>query len=157
MLYWLLYSLESSYSFFNVFRYITFRSGMAAVTAFLFVIIAGKPFIEWIRRRQYGQAVRDDGPQTHLKKKGTPTMGGLLIIGGMSLGTLLWADLSNANVWFLLVITWIYAGIGFLDDYFKVLRKDPRGLASRWKFRLQVIGALIVSIGLYKAQTGWEA
>lgn len=155
MLYWLLYSLESEYSIFNVFRYITFRSGMAALTAFLFVICFGRPFIDLIRRKQYGQAVRDDGPQTHLKKKGTPTMGGVLIIGGLSIGTLLWSDLSNMNVWLILAITWFYAGIGYLDDYFKVIRKDPKGLASRWKFRFQVISALIVAVGLYKIQAGW--
>ncbi|MBS1984729.1 MAG: phospho-N-acetylmuramoyl-pentapeptide-transferase [Bdellovibrionales bacterium] len=155
MLYWLLYSLEPNFSALNVFRYITFRSGMAALTAYVFVILAGRPFIELIRRKQYGQAVRDDGPQTHLKKKGTPTMGGILIVTGLSLGTLLWSDLRNPHIWFLLLITWAYAAIGFLDDYFKVLRKDPKGLASRWKFRLQVISALVVAVGLYKAQLGW--
>lgn len=127
---------------------------MAAITAFLFVIAAGRPFIEWVRKRQYGQAVREDGPQTHLKKQGTPTMGGVLIITGMTLGTLLWADLRNLGVWFILFITWAYAFIGFLDDYFKVLRKNPKGLASRWKFRLQVISALIVAVGFYKLQGG---
>ena len=155
MLFWLLYSFEPSYSLFNVFRYITFRSGMAAITAFVFVIVAGRPFIEFVRRKQYGQAIRDDGPQSHLKKKGTPTMGGILIIAGLSIGTLLWADLTNPHVWWLLIITWAYAAIGFLDDYIKVLKKDPRGLASRWKFRLQVLSALVVAIGLYKAQVGW--
>jgi phospho-N-acetylmuramoyl-pentapeptide-transferase len=156
MLYWFLYSFETRLSVLNVFRYITFRSGMAAVTAFLFVILTGRPFIDWIRRRQYGQAIRDDGPQTHLKKKGTPTFGGVLIVAGLSVGTLLWADLSNPNIWLLLLITWAYAAVGFLDDYIKVMRKDPAGLASRWKFRLQVIAALVVAIGLYKTQMGWE-
>ncbi len=155
MLYWLLYSLESELSLLNVFRYITFRSGMAAITAFLFVLIFGKPFIRYIQRKQYGQAVRDDGPQSHLKKKGTPTMGGVLIVAGLSVGTLLWGDLKNAYIWNLLAITWIYGLIGLLDDYFKVIRKDPEGLASRWKFRLQVLGALVVSMGLFHAQDGW--
>ncbi len=155
MLYWYLAQFESQFTSFNVFRYLTFRSGLAALTALLFVLFLGKPFIRLIQRKQYGQAVRDDGPQSHLKKKGTPTMGGVLIVGGLSVGTLLWADLRNVYVWLMLAITWAYAGIGFLDDYFKVIRKDPKGLASRWKFRLQVISALFVAIGLYHAQDGW--
>jgi phospho-N-acetylmuramoyl-pentapeptide-transferase len=152
MLYSLLLSLQEQFSILNVFRYITFRSGMAALTSFVFVIACGGPFIELIKRKQYGQAVRDDGPQSHLKKKGTPTMGGLLILAGLSVGTLLWADLSNAYVWLLLAVTWLYGAIGFLDDYKKVMKKDPKGLASRWKFRLQVFSALFVAYGLYKVQ-----
>lgn len=155
MLYWLLYSLESHFSFFNVFKYITFRSGLAALTAFLFVLFLGKPFIEAIKRRQFGQAVRTDGPQTHLKKQGTPTMGGVLVVMGFSVGTLLWADLANVYIWALLIVSWAYAGIGFLDDYFKVIRKDPKGLASRWKFRLQVVSAVFVALLLFHAQDGW--
>lgn len=155
MLYWLLYSLESHFSLLNVFRYITFRSGMAAITALLFVLVFGRPFIRFIQRKQYGQAVRDDGPQSHLKKKGTPTMGGVLIVAGLSVGTLLWADLSNMYIWYLLAVTWIYGLVGLLDDYIKVIKKDPKGLASRWKFRFQVIGGLFVSMGLFHAQDLW--
>ncbi len=154
MLYWLLYSLEHEYSIFNVFRYITFRSGMGALTSFLFVVLLGKPFIRLIQRKQYGQAVRDDGPKSHLKKQGTPTMGGVLIVLGLSVGTLLWADLSNLYIWALLLITWSYAVIGMIDDYKKVIKKDPKGLASRWKFRLQVIFGLMVSVLLYHCQDG---
>lgn len=152
MLYWLLVSLQDSFSAFNVFRYISFRSGMAAFTSILIVLLLGKPFIRFIQRKQYGQAVRDDGPQSHLKKQGTPTMGGLLILFGLSGGTLLWADLSNPYVWLLLAITWLYGMIGLLDDAKKVLYKDPKGLASRWKFRLQVFAALFVAWGLYVVQ-----
>jgi phospho-N-acetylmuramoyl-pentapeptide-transferase len=146
---------ENTFSFLNVFRYLTFRSGMAAVTAFVFVLAAGGPFIRYIRSRQFGQAVRDDGPQSHLKKKGTPTLGGLLIIAGLSIGTLLWANLDNAYVWWLLFITWVFGAIGTLDDFIKIVKKDPNGLASRWKFRGLVFGALLASIGIWKAQTGW--
>jgi phospho-N-acetylmuramoyl-pentapeptide-transferase len=156
MLYLFLYSLADQYPIFNVFRYITLRSGLAAVTALLFVVGSGGPFIRWVVKRQFGQAIRDDGPQSHLKKRGTPTLGGLLIIAGLSLGTLLWSDLSNLNVWFLLFITWGYAAIGFLDDYIKIMKKDPRGLPSRWKFRLQVIFALVVSLGIHKMHAGWD-
>jgi phospho-N-acetylmuramoyl-pentapeptide-transferase len=155
MLYWLLYSFEGSFSVLNVFRYITFRSGMAALTSFLFVIFLGKPFINYVRRKQYGQAIRDDGPQTHLKKKGTPTMGGVLILLGLSIGTLLWADLSNPYVWLMLAITWFYGFIGLVDDYKKVIKKNPKGLASRWKFRLQVLSALVIAWMLFHVQDGW--
>jgi phospho-N-acetylmuramoyl-pentapeptide-transferase len=152
MLYWLFVSLQEAFSAFNVFRYISFRSGMAAFTSISIVLLLGKPFIRYIQRKQYGQAVRDDGPQTHLKKKGTPTMGGVLILLGLSGGNLLWADLSNAYVWLLLAITWLFGLIGLLDDAKKVLYKDPKGLASRWKFRLQVFSALFVAWGLYTLQ-----
>src|SRR6056297_3402377 len=102
MLYWLFLSFEEQISLFNVFRYITFRSGMAALTAFLFILFLGKPFIRWVLSRQYGQAVRDDGPESHLQKQGTPTMGGVLIVGGFSVGTLLWADLTNPSIWMII-------------------------------------------------------
>lgn len=152
MLYWLLYSLEPSVSALNVFRYITFRSGMAALTAFLIVLALGRPFIQMMQRLQFGQAVREDGPQTHLKKRGTPTMGGVVIIIGVLIGTLLWADLSNLYVWLSMFIMVGYGLVGFLDDYLKVVRKDPKGLASRWKLRLQFVFATIVAFALYQHQ-----
>ncbi len=154
MLYWFLAQFQSQLSFLNVFRYITFRSGMAALTAFLVVIFLGKPFIAWVKKRQYGQAVRDDGPQSHLKKQGTPTMGGLLIVLGLSVGTLLWADLSNPYIWLTLTITWAYAAIGLADDWQKVTKKNSKGMASRWKLRLQVFFALFVAWGIYAVQRG---
>jgi phospho-N-acetylmuramoyl-pentapeptide-transferase len=155
MLYSWLYSLESYSSVFNVFKYASFRSGLAALTAFFVVVFLGQPFIRWVQRMQFGQTVRDDGPASHLKKKGTPTMGGILILLGISLGTFLWADLSNSYVWAVLIITWGYGLVGFLDDYIKISKKDPKGLPSRWKFRLQVFFALIVSLLLYHSQDGW--
>src|SRR5688572_24774323 len=143
MLYWLINSFRqaeglagSDVSFLNVFRYITFRSGAAALTAFLVGIVFGPAFIRLIQSKQFGQTVREDGPQSHLKKRGTPTMGGVLIVLALSFATLLWADLANPNVWFILLITWSFAAVGFLDDYIKIIRKDPKGLPSRWKFRL---------------------
>jgi phospho-N-acetylmuramoyl-pentapeptide-transferase len=152
MLYWLLLQLQPQLSFLNVFRYITFRSGMGALTSFLVVILLGRPFIEWVKRKQYGQSVRSDGPQSHLKKQGTPTMGGLLIVLGLSIGTLLWGDLSNPYIWLVLFITWAYAGIGLIDDWKKVTKRNSKGLSSRWKLRLQVVFALIVSWGIYVVQ-----
>jgi phospho-N-acetylmuramoyl-pentapeptide-transferase len=155
MLYSWLYSLEEYSSVFNVFRYSTFRSGMAALTAFFIVVVLGKPFISFVQRKQFGQAIRDDGPQSHLKKKGTPTLGGLLILLGISVATLLWADLNNAYIWGTLVVTWGYGLVGFLDDYIKIAKKDPKGLPSRWKFRLQVFFALFSSFILFHAQDNW--
>jgi len=119
------------------------------MVALLFVILAGRPFIRLIQIKQYGQAVRDDGPQSHLKKRGTPTMGGVLIILGLSLGTLVGANLANPYIWACLLVTWGFGLVGWLDDYFKVIRKDPEGLASRWKFRLLGIVSLIVAVWLY--------
>lgn len=125
---------------------------MAALTALIVVVALGKPFIRMIQARQYGQAVRDDGPESHLKKQGTPTMGGVLILLGLSAGVLLWCDLSNPYVWLLLLITWAFGAVGLLDDAKKVLYKDPKGLASRWKMRLQVLTALFVAWGIYVVQ-----
>lgn len=154
MLYSLLYALSDEFKIFNVIRYISFRSGLAAVTALLFVLIAGGPFIAWMKKKQFGQAIRTEGPQSHLKKVGTPTMGGLLILVGSLLGTLLWGDLSNIYVWALCILICIFGTVGFLDDYIKIIKKDPEGLASRWKFRLLFIGAGLVSYLLYTAADG---
>ncbi len=149
MLYSLLYALSDEFKLFNVIRYLSFRSGLAAVTSLLFVIVAGGPFIAWMKQRQFGQAIRTEGPQSHLKKGGTPTMGGLLIIVGSLLGTLLWSDLTNIYVWALCLILVVFGMVGFLDDYMKIIKKDPEGLASRWKFRLLFVGAMLVSFMIY--------
>jgi phospho-N-acetylmuramoyl-pentapeptide-transferase len=154
VLYSLFFSLLEEFKVFNVIRYISFRSGLAAITSFLFVLIAGGPFIAWMKQRQFGQAIRTDGPQTHLKKGGTPTMGGLLILVGSLLGTLFWSDLSNIYVWALCLLIVIYGMVGFLDDYIKIIKKDPEGLASRWKFRLLFVGAALVSFLIYAAGDG---
>jgi phospho-N-acetylmuramoyl-pentapeptide-transferase len=157
MLAWLLNNFGSDVALFNVFRYITFRSGMAALTSFLIVLLFGNSFIALMRSKQFGQAIRDDGPQSHLKKRGTPTMGGVLIVFGLSVSTLLWGNLGNAFVWACLLVTWAFALVGFLDDYFKVIRKDPKGLASRWKMRLMWFSALAVALILFHARDGVPA
>lgn len=154
MLYEILYSLAEEHSVFNVFRYITFRSGLAALTAFLVVICFGQKYINFMIRKQFGQAVRDDGPQSHLKKQGIPTMGGVLILIGMTIGVLLWADLSNMYVWMVLALTLGYGAIGLLDDYLKVVRKDPKGLSSAWKFRLQGLLAATFCYLVFRHQEG---
>ncbi len=154
MLYALLYSFINEFKILNVLKYISFRSGLAAVTALLFVIFAGTPFINWMKKRQFGQAIRREGPQSHLKKTGTPTMGGVLILGGAFLGILFWGDLTNNYVWCILLILFVYGLVGFLDDYIKIIKKDPEGLASRWKFRLLFLGAALFSYISYVSADG---
>ena len=131
-------------------RYISVRSGLAALSSFLFVLILGPYFIRFIQRRQFGQAVRLDGPQSHLKKEGVPTMGGFLILGGAIFGSLLWMDWSNFYLWAVIGLTMSYCLIGGYDDYLKVVRRDPEGLSSRWKFRAQYIFALVFMVAMYR-------
>jgi phospho-N-acetylmuramoyl-pentapeptide-transferase len=149
MLYHLLYPLHSSLNFLNVFRYITFRSIGAAVTAFLLVVILGPMFIRTMRRLQIGQVVRDDGPATHLAKQGVPTMGGLLIIVAITLGTLLWARLDGMLVWLGVFIILFYGGIGFVDDFRKIKKNNSKGLSAKGKLILQILGASIVGLAIY--------
>jgi phospho-N-acetylmuramoyl-pentapeptide-transferase len=134
MLYHLLYPLHSDYGVFNVFRYITFRTLIAALTALLLSFLFGPSLIRALTARQIGQHIREDGPQRHLAKAGTPTMGGTLILFSMSLATLLLADLGNVYVWIVLAVTIGYAGIGFADDYRKLIKANSKGLTAREKF-----------------------
>ena len=136
---------------FNVFNYITLRAVLAAMTALLISFIAGPAVIRWLTTKKIGQAVRTDGPQTHLVKSGTPTMGGALILISIGVTTLLWADLANRYVWVLLIVTIGFGAIGWYDDWKKVVYRDPKGLASRWKYFWQsVIG---MAVALYLALT----
>ncbi len=149
MLYHLLYPLHSSLNILNVFRYITFRSIGAAVTAFLIVVIFGPMFIRAMRHLQIGQVIRDDGPASHIAKQGVPTMGGLLIIAAITVGTLLWARLDIMLVWLGIFITLFYGGIGFVDDYRKIKKNNSKGLSAKGKLILQLIGAAVVGIAIY--------
>ncbi|MDR2030843.1 MAG: phospho-N-acetylmuramoyl-pentapeptide-transferase [Azoarcus sp.] len=124
---------------FNVFGYITLRTVLAAMTALFFSLALGPRVIRWLAAKKIGQAVRSDGPQTHLIKSGTPTMGGILILIAVALTTLLWGDLSNRYVWTVLVVTLGFGLIGWYDDWKKVVYRDPNGLASRWKFFWQSV------------------
>lgn len=134
--------LAQDIRFFNVFGYITLRTVLAAMTALIISFIAGPGVIRWLAAKKIGQAVRTDGPQTHLVKSGTPTMGGVLILIAIGITTLLWGDLSNKYVWTVLVVTLGFGVIGWYDDWKKVVYRDPNGLASRWKFFWQsVLGA----------------
>jgi phospho-N-acetylmuramoyl-pentapeptide-transferase len=141
MLYHLLVPFADDVALFNVFRYITFRSGAAVLTALMLGFFAGPPLIRLLRARQNGgQPIRTDGPESHLlTKRGTPTMGGFLILMALAVSTLLWADLTNGFVWVALLVTISYGAIGFLDDYRKVVHRDSRGLPGSGKLFLQVI------------------
>jgi phospho-N-acetylmuramoyl-pentapeptide-transferase len=149
MLYHLLYPLRDHFSGFNVFKYITFRSAGAVLTALIVSFVFGKPMIAWLRRLKVGQQVRDDGPQSHLTKQGTPTMGGLLIIVALAGSALLWSDLTNKYVWVVLLATLAFGAIGFWDDYLKVVKKRSTGLRAREKFGLQIAAALAVGFFLF--------
>lgn len=150
MLFNLLYPLADYFGPFNLFRYLTFRTGGAVLTALVICFVVGPGLIRWLRARQgRGQPIREDGPASHLiKKQGTPTMGGTLILLALSLATLLWADLGNGYVWVVLLITLGFGGIGFADDYLKLTRRSSGGLSGRKKllgqFSIAASAALLV-------------
>ncbi|HEY4717271.1 MAG TPA: phospho-N-acetylmuramoyl-pentapeptide-transferase [bacterium] len=149
MLYHLLYPLSENYIIFNVFKYITFRSIGGTLTALLVCLFFGPWFIRVMSEKHIGQEIRYDGPSTHIKKKGIPTMGGSLILVAVGLSTLLWANLENSYVWMCLIITIGFGGIGFLDDYLKIKRANSRGLRGWHKFLMQSILAGIFGFVLY--------
>ena len=134
MLYWLAQQLAPQYSAFNAFSYLTLRAILAVASALLISLLIGQRMINWLSRYQVGQQVRDDGPQTHLKKAGTPTMGGALIIVSMIIATLLWADLGNRHVWIAVGVLVSTGLVGFYDDYLKLVVRNAKGLAARWKY-----------------------
>ena len=148
MLYWLTL-LSDGGDFFNLFRYITFRAGGAFLTALVFGFLFGKPLIAVLRKRQgKGQPIRDDGPEGHFVKAGTPTMGGLLIVGALLTSTLLWARLDNPFVWMVLLVTMAFAAIGFADDYAKVSKQTTAGVSSRMRL---LLGFIIAGSAAYWA------
>ena len=141
--------LTQYYSGFNVFSYLTLRAILAALTALLISFLIGPVMIRKLAEHQVGQRVRSDGPQTHLTKAGTPTMGGALILVAISVATLLWADLSNRFVWITLAVTIAFGLIGFWDDYLKLVVGDSRGLIARYKYFWQSVAGLGAAIALY--------
>ncbi|MGD0885707.1 MAG: phospho-N-acetylmuramoyl-pentapeptide-transferase [Thermodesulfovibrionales bacterium] len=149
MLYSLLYSLHERFSPFNVFRYITFRSAVAIITAMVITFLLGPRIIERLRRLSVTQQIRDDGPQTHRGKSGTPTMGGLLIIASIILTVLLWSDLRNSYTWIMVISLAGFGAIGLVDDYLKVTKRDSRGLRAWYKFGAQLLLALLIGGFLY--------
>ena len=136
---------------FNVFSYLTMRAILGALTALIISFVVGPAMINRLAVRQIGQTVRTDGPESHLSKSGTPTMGGALILVAIAASTLLWADLSNRFVWVVLLVTGGFGVIGFVDDYKKLMLKDPQGLAARYKFFWQSVVALIAATVLYSS------
>ena len=154
MLIWLADWLTQFESGFNVFSHLTLRAILSTLTALLIAIIIGPKMIRWLQRMQIGQTVRTDGPESHLSKSGTPTMGGLLILAAIVISVLLWADLTNTYVLVTLFVVVTFGIIGFVDDYRKVVRKDSKGLIARWKYFWQSVIALCVAFYLYSsAQT----
>lgn len=149
MLIWLAEWLSQYESGFNVFSYLTLRAILSTLTALMIAILIGPKMIRGLQRMQIGQTVRDDGPESHLSKAGTPTMGGLLILAAVVISTLLWADLSNRYVLVTLTVVIGYGIIGFVDDYRKVVRKDSKGLIARWKYFWQSVIAIGVAGFLY--------
>ena len=148
MLYHLLYSLRDWLGALNVFRYVTFRTALAILTALLISFALGGRVIRKLRQLQIGQHIREEGPRSHLSKQGTPTMGGLLILIAVMVPTLLWADLNNPFTWIILVSTLGFGFIGFLDDYLKVVKRRSLGLTARQKFAAQGILALLLGLAL---------
>ncbi len=149
MLLFLANFLAQYQSAFNVFNYLTLRMILGTMTALLLCLWLGPWMIRRLVERQIGQAVRDDGPQSHLSKAGTPTMGGAMILMAIAVSTLLWADLAVHYVWIVLVVTLGFGAIGWVDDYRKVVEKNPRGLPARWKYLWQSVIGLIAALLLY--------
>ncbi|MEE4249829.1 MAG: phospho-N-acetylmuramoyl-pentapeptide-transferase [Alcanivoracaceae bacterium] len=134
---------------FRVFQYLTLRGILAAGTALLISLLVGPVMIRRLSYYQVGQAVRSDGPETHLGKSGTPTMGGALILVAIAISTLLWADLSNDYVWVALLVTAAFGAVGWVDDYRKVVERNPRGLPARWKYLWQSVAGLCAALFLF--------
>jgi len=154
LLYWLLYQkLFPYFRVFRIFRYLTFRTVFASLTALLIGLLIGPFVIERLREFQIGQYIREEGPQSHQKKKGTPTMGGILILISIVVPTLLWSDLSNAFVWLVVTSTVVFGAIGFADDYIKVVHKQNKGLSARAKLGLQFAASAVVAGVLVWMQT----
>jgi phospho-N-acetylmuramoyl-pentapeptide-transferase len=158
MFYWLT-EFSSQVNFLNVFRYLTFRTGGATVTAMVFVFLFGGPIIDMLRVRQgKGQPIRDDGPQSHLvTKRGTPTMGGLMILSGMLVSTVLWANPLNPYVWVVLGVTMCFGMIGFYDDYLKVTKQTHAGISGKSRLALEFIIAAVACVVLMKLGRGPSA
>ncbi len=153
MLVWLFEWLSQFYSPFSAVSSLTLRALLAVVTALVFSTMLGGRVIRHLRTLKYGQAVRNDGPQTHLIKTGTPTMGGVLILSAIGISTLLWARLNNPYVWILLVVMIIFGAVGWADDWLKIKYKNPKGLIARKKYFWLSVGALFVGASLYYIAT----
>lgn len=149
--------LSQYQSAFSVFRYLTLRTILGVLTALAISLLIGRPLIRWLSVYKVGQTVRSDGPKSHFSKAGTPTMGGTLILVAIAVSTLLWADLSNRFVWVVLLTTLAFGAIGLLDDYRKLVLRDPKGLPARWKYFWQTVAGVSAALYLYlSASTAGE-
>lgn len=153
MLLWLTDWLGQLDSGFYVFRYLTLRTILGVLTALGISLLVGRPLIRWLSSYKVGQVVRNDGPESHFSKAGTPTMGGTLMLVAIGVSTLLWADLSNRFVWVVLLTTLGFGAIGFVDDYRKLVLKDPKGLPGRWKYFWQTVVGLSAACYLFFSAT----
>ena len=149
MLLWLTQEFSDTLRFLNVFSYLTMRAILAALSALAISLVIGPWMIERLSRYQIGQVIREEGPQTHFKKAGTPTMGGLLILVAILASTLLWADLRNRFVWVVLGVTALFGLVGFWDDYLKLIKKNSKGLIARYKYFWQSVGGLAAALVLW--------
>ena len=145
--------LSQYHSGFSMFQYLTLRALLGVMTALGIALIVGPTMIRRLSFKQIGQVIRDDGPQSHLSKSGTPTMGGALILVAIAISTLLWADLNNRYIWVVLLVTMLFGVIGFIDDYIKLVRQDPKGLASRYKYFWQSVVGAGAAVFLYTSAT----
>lgn len=144
-----LYQFKDLFFGFNLFRYITVRAALAAITALLFSLFLGPKIIHLLRKHQIGEEIRSDGPQSHLSKAGTPTMGGIIILAGVALGVLLWAKLSNFYIQLIFISTFWMGIVGFFDDYLKTVKKIKKGLVARYKLTGQILLGLFVGGMIY--------
>jgi phospho-N-acetylmuramoyl-pentapeptide-transferase len=150
--------LSTDIRFFSVFNYLTLRAMLAMATALFIGLLAGPRVIRYLAQMKFGQAVRTDGPQTHLIKQGTPTMGGVLILIAIGISVLLWADLSNRFIWILMLVTMGFGWVGWADDFRKIVNRDPNGMPSREKYMWQTIIGVIAAVGLaFSVSAGSEA
>lgn len=152
----MLYNLFAPYAgdflFFNLFRYLTFRTGCAVMTSLVICFVIGPRMIRWLKSKQAeGQPIRADGPETHFKKAGTPTMGGLMILISVTISTLLWADLKNPFIWYALLVMAGFGGIGFVDDYMKLTKRNTKGMSGRMKLLIQFTIGTIATLGIMNA------
>ncbi len=153
MLLWLTQLLHHYFHGFFVFHYITFRAILSALTALFIALLIGPRMIRWLQANQVGQMIREDGPQSHLQKAGTPTMGGAFILLAIAISVLLWADLSNGYVWIVLLVTLGFGAIGWIDDYRKLILKNSKGISAREKFLWQSIIGIVAALILYFTAT----
>lgn len=149
MLYSLFIQFADDFIFFNLFRYLTFRTGCAILTSLVLCFLIAPGMIRWLKKKQAeGQPIRTDGPETHFKKAGTPTMGGLMILISVAVSTLLWADLKNPFIWYALLVMVGFGFIGFMDDYLKLTKKNTKGLSGKMKILIQLVIGVIATWGI---------